>query len=287
LTGVYVDVENLRANAQQIVKTLVENWPTVAPPLGMLCLYVRADFVELWRLWATSQFRNAQVVVKGVQHFSSHSSKNSADIAIATDSISDLLTGKVGHLAVLSDDSDFIALYASVRDQTLREDPQAQTVPFLWIITDRSDTLSGTVRQYFPREAIHVVPVLDVPASPLLPNGGTPLDDVPPASDPGPFAAGSPGPQGTSDAEMGEIAEAIVRQIPVGPFKSIDCQQVIRQYWPHHPLATASGPHFGTEFLKRVWPILEQRGARASSPGQTPRRYEMTAEAKNGLLVPF
>ena len=286
-TGVYVDVENLRADAQSIVKTLLDNWPTVAPAPGVLCLYVRADFVELWRLWATSQFRGIEIVVKGVQHFSTHASKNSADIAIATDAISDLLSGRVGHLAVLSDDSDFIALYASVRDQTLREDPRSEHVPFLWVITDRNDTLSTTVQQYFPREAIHVVPVIEMPITPLSANAGLPMEAALPSngSNPAPFVDGSPGIQETEDPGlMEDIARAIIQQIPVGQFKSIDCQQVIRRFWPDHPLAAASGPHFGTEFLKKVWPLLEQRGAKVANPGQAPRRYEMTASVKDNLF---
>ena len=287
VTGVYVDVENLRADAQSIVKTLLDNWPSVAPAPGILCLYVRADFEELWRLWATSQFRGIQIIVKGVQHFSTHASKNSADIAIATDAISDLLSGRVGHLAVLSDDSDFIALYASVRDQTLREDPRSQHVPFLWIITDRNDTLSTTVQQYFPREAIHVVPVIEMPITPLTASVGLPMEALPPeVSSPAPFAGGSPGIQETEDPGlMEDIARAIIQQIPVGQFKSIDCQQVVRRFWPDHPLATASGPHFGTEFLKKLWPLLEQRGARLMNPGQAPRRYEMTAQVKDRLFA--
>ena len=288
-TGVYVDVENLRADAQQIVKTLVNNWPPVAPKPGVLCLYVRADFAELWRLWATSQFRGLEIVVKGVQHFSAHSSKNSADIAIATDAISDLMSGKVGHLAVLSDDSDFIALYASVRDLTLRVDPRAQQVPFLWIITDRNDTLSSTVNQYFPKEAIHVVPLVGGSVTSLTENGREPLGvDMPPAqgSTPAPFAAGSTPQENNHDwGMMEDIANAIIQQLPVGTFKSIDCQQVIRRNWPQHPLATASGPHFGTEFLRRIWPLLEERGARVANPGSTPRRYEMTDQAKQAPLL--
>ena len=301
-TGVYVDVENLRADAQQIVKTLIDNWPPVAPAPGVLCLYVRADFVELWRLWATSQFRGLQIIVKGVQHFSTHASKNSADIAIATDAISDLLSGRVGHLAVLSDDSDFIALYASVRDQTLSSDPSSHRVPFLWVITDRNDTLSTTVQQYFPREAIHVVPVMDIPMSPLVANGGLPMEAMTPmssvtpmsptspivsaGSSPAPFVDGSPGtPESEDPRLMEDIARAIIQQIPVGQFKSIDCQHVIRRFWPDHRLATSSGPRFGTEFLKKVWPLLEQRGAKVANPGQTPRRYEMTEQIKKDLFA--
>ena len=95
----------------------MEHWPDKAPAPSRLTLYVRADQVELWRLWAASRFSDLEVVVKGTQHFSMTSTKNSADIAIATNAMADLIVGRVAHVALLSDDSDFISLYGAVRDE--------------------------------------------------------------------------------------------------------------------------------------------------------------------------
>ena len=53
LSGLYVDVENLQTDGQAMVESLIENWPDKVPTLSRLMLYVRADQVELWRLWAT------------------------------------------------------------------------------------------------------------------------------------------------------------------------------------------------------------------------------------------
>ena len=139
-SGLYIDVENLRSDGQRLIKTLIENWPSVAPTPVRLALYVRADLVELWRLWATSQFRALKIDVRGIQHFSNYSSKNSADIAIATNAIADLLLGRVGHVVVLSDDSDFISLYVAIRDEVNLSHPEGAKVPFLWVVTDRSDS---------------------------------------------------------------------------------------------------------------------------------------------------
>ena len=83
-SGLYVDVENLSSDGQLTVEKLVEDWPPGVPALSRLTLYVRADQVELWRLWAANRFKDLAVSVKGTQHFSLSSSKNSADIAIAT-----------------------------------------------------------------------------------------------------------------------------------------------------------------------------------------------------------
>ena len=136
----------------------MDNWPNKAPAPSRLTLYMRADQVELWRLWAASRFSDLEVEVKGTQHFSMTATKNSADIAIATNAMADLILGRVDHVAVLSDDSDFISLYAAVRDEP--EIPLADgKVPLLWIVTDREGSLSTTVRQFFPPNELHVVSV--------------------------------------------------------------------------------------------------------------------------------
>ena len=130
------------------------NWPDTAPTPSRLTLYVRADQVELWRLWAVDQFSNVQVIVKGIQHFSRDSSKNSADIAIATNAIADFVRGRIDHVVVLSDDSDFISLYASIHDEV---DQNEGATPFLWVVTDRHKSLSANVKQFVPRNILHVI----------------------------------------------------------------------------------------------------------------------------------
>ena len=116
-SGLYVDMENLQVEGQSMVQSLIENWPEKALAATRLTLYVRADQTELWRLWATSQFANMEVVVHGTQHFSMSATKNSADIAIATSAMADLLLKRVSHVVVLSDDSDFISLYVAIRNE--------------------------------------------------------------------------------------------------------------------------------------------------------------------------
>ena len=91
------------------------------------------------------------VVVHGVQRFSGQPTKNSADIALAIDAVADFMAGATQYVAVMSDDSDFIALYAKLRQLA------NGNVPFLWVLTDRPGTRSTTIRDYFPKEHIHVV----------------------------------------------------------------------------------------------------------------------------------
>lgn len=256
-SGLYVDVENLQSIAQPVIRSLVDEWPDKIPAPSRLALYVRADQVELWQLWAASRFDNLEVLVKGTQHFSMTSTKNSADIAIATNAMADLILGRVAHVAVLSDDSDFISLYAAVRDEP--EIPLADgKVPFLWIVTDREGTLSTTVRQFFPANELYVI---SVECGATLPTA----------------ASESPAPDWT------DMAKAVVEDIPVGPFKSTACQPVIKKRWPDHPLARTSGSPFGIEFKSNIWPILESLGVKIRNPERKPIQYEMTVEAKKML----
>ncbi len=102
-SGLYVDIENLQSEGQSMVQRLIENWPDKVPTATRLTLYVRADQTELWRLWATSQFANMEVVVHGTQHISMSATKNSADIAIATSAMADLPLKRVSQVVVAED----------------------------------------------------------------------------------------------------------------------------------------------------------------------------------------
>ena len=61
------------------------------------------------------------------------------------------MAGATQYVAVMSDDSDFIALYAKLRQLA------NENAPFLWLLTDRPGTRSTTIRDYFPSDHIHVV----------------------------------------------------------------------------------------------------------------------------------
>ena len=275
--GLYIDVENLHTDGQHLVQGLLENWPASAPSPSRLTLYVRADQVELWRLWATSRFTELDVVVYGTQHFSLSSSKNSADIAIATNAMADLTLKRVNYVVVFSDDSDFISLYIAIRD-----DPDIPRVdgraPFLWVVTDREGPLSAMVKRFFPPDVLHVAtarrnhdphPVAPGPApAPALVRPR----EVPP-----------PRPDVSRGILWADMAQAVLRDVPVGPFKSIDCQPVIKEHWPAHPLGQAGAAAFGTDFKNNIWPILESLGVKIGNPGKKPVRYEMTNEAKATL----
>ncbi len=268
-SGLYVDVENLQSDAQELVGSLVAEWPEGVPELSKIVLYVRADLVALWEMWSLSLAPSAEVEVKGVQHFSMQGSKNSADIAIAVDAVTDLVRGRISHVAVFSDDSDFMALFAKVKAETKQARKASSRAPFLWILTDRPGTKTPNIRQFFPPEYLHVVPMPSQSQPPQPTKASTP-----------PVAQSTKSVK--AEANSGLIAEAIMREIPVGTFKSPACKAIIVEQFPDHSSASMDGSRFGTYFMQEIWPLLEMRGVKLA--GTRPRKYEMTQSAKFSVI---
>ena len=306
-TGIYADIQNLQEISRDVLRVLVRRWPKRVPKPTRLNLYVRADHVHLWRVWANDAFPGVEVTVKGVQHYSLAATKNAADMAIAVDAISDFNHERVSHVAVVSDDSDFISLYAKLAEEVANgeiERAHDDAVPFLWVFTDRRDTKSALLQDFFPERYVYVVDRYAMwdddyddededDADEAAPermaaddNGGDDGNaetERPPA--PTIVQAPPPQPRSAAQSEMPEIeriAIQIIRDMPVGKFKSTDCQGVIREGFPAHHLAEADGPAFGVIFRRDLFPILENRGVREIG-NQKPRQYEMTHEAKSSL----
>lgn len=286
--ALYVDTENLQGSAQGLVSAVMEQWPEGLPPASRLNLYVQADQTALWDIWASSQFRDLVVTVRGIQHFSKRQSKNSADIAIAIDAVADFVTGAAQFVAVMSDDSDFMPLYAKLKELT------EGRAPFLWVVTDRPRTRSSTIEEYFPNDHIHVARIaksgsrfsIEKPADgrrragqAAVASSDTPVAGKASAGRPARKADDPPAAGKRSEGELAEMADLIIQRIPIGHFKSTDCQPIIQSRWPNDPMVRMTAPRFGTEFTQTLWPILERRGVKLSST--KPRNYELTADIKN------
>lgn len=277
--GLYIDIENLREDAKALLGALVDSWPSSFPRPGLITFYVQADQAELWRMWALSKFKGAQVRVRGTQRFSGHLSKNSADIAIATDAIADFVRERVDHVAVFSDDSDFMSLYVKIREEAGGKGP----TPFLWILTDRRGTKSFNIRRYFPSEHIFVVRSGGQHArgtrsgTAQAPSPSQPPRSREPSREPRPERTRETRPDPAADRA---IAEAIVERMPVGYFKSTDCQSIVREMYPNHPLAHASSGAMGQRFVKSLLPLLMELGVTEPNTNRRPRRFQITEEAK-------
>lgn len=333
-TGIYADIQNLQDISREILVVLIRRWPDNVPPPGKLNLYVRADHADLWRVWASHEFSDIEVVVKGVQHYTLSATKNAADMAIAVDAISDFNHDRVNHVAVVSDDSDFISLYAKLAEEVNGFDLTYSNgnIPFLWVFTDRMGTRSALLQEFFPGEYIHVVDhrlfhqvererkrqeaeaaeaeakaetevIAETQTSekadpePQRPQFQPPPPPPPPALEPDepdePRRVPEPEPEIVEErpliseaqreaSETERIAIQLIREMPVGKFKSMDCQDIIRTNFPNHHLANAGGAVFGTIFRREVLPFMEKRGVK-DLPGQSPRQYEMTLQAKSSL----
>ena len=269
-SGLYVDIENIQ-NSQELIEAAIDTWPDRFPKPTRLCLHVRADQVDLWQLWATSKFERLEVTVAGIQKFSGSKSKNTADIAIATSALADWIFGMVSHVAVLSDDSDFIGLYSTMRREIARSqldwrDEHRIRAPFLWVMTARDSTRSQTAMEFFPDEHVHIVQINETTTV-------TPAA----ADDPAFKNQHEPAAKIGTDVYM-DMALEIVRQTPEGNFKSTDCMQLIKRGWRNHSLANTDGATFGTEFKKKIWPALETMGVEIT--GRNPVKYKMTQAAK-------
>ena len=272
VSGLYVDMENLQGQdfAQRFLANLVQNWPSDVPPLGVVRLYVRADTQVLWEMWMESQFADVGVSVRGIQHFSKNASKNSADIALSLDAICDLMTDRVQHVVVVSDDSDFVALFGKIHE--LHKQADSSQTPFLWIMTNRDHTRSQVVESFFPNIYIRKIDIAP----------RTSEDDNPTQSDAGRSAQLIPSDSVDGNPSNNEVAMAIIQDIPVGQFRSTECHPIIKEYWPSCDLATLDSAQFGQQLIAHILPILKKYGV---TRNPTSRQYEMTENAKEQLRV--
>ena len=281
-SAIYVDTENLRESehAQTVVAQVVANWPADRPPLSGLSLYVRADKAELWQLWAETEFPALQVRVRGVQHFSNHRAKNSADLAIVADAIADLITGRAGAVGVVSNDSDFGALFVKVRELAVQAD--TPDIPFLWITAPDAGSLSAEIEHFIPdRYRWDLLEVLEPTPAPVTP---PPAISANPEPNRLPEAARPALPAAPAQVAISDeaVAEELLRRLPVGRFGASDAQKVVKNRWPKHPEVASDTAKFGQFLGKSLWPQLEKRGVtmpRKSSP----RVYEITQAAKDSL----
>ena len=260
-TSIYVDMENLGGKGRELLTELLSNWPKKAPQPSSAHLYVPSDQVGLWTIWGEGRFPNVEIVPHGVQHYSNNSTKNSADVALAIDAMTDLLIGKTDHVSILSDDSDFLAVYAAMVSRPDMPMPD-ESPPFLLIVTGDKGKQSETIRTFVPPEHLHVIGS-KTPARAKSPNQESSV-------------AGK-------ESDYEEMAKKLIQELPLGPFKSTDCQDIIKHGWPTDPLAQASGPSFGVEFKSKIWPHLEKAGARIPNPNAKPLKYEMPSAAKQNV----
>ncbi len=313
--AIYVDTENLREPdlAQDVIAQTVADWPAEYPPVGSLSLYVRADKVALWRMWVEATYPELARRVRGVQHFSREMAKNSADLAITADAIGDLAARQASYIAVISNDSDFGALFVKVRE--MASERGWDHSPFLWVTAPAGGGVSLEIERFIPDRFRWNLPNAlcpnaaptwtQTPARPSAvtrkppaqaPAGAATAPTPSPAITPKPPATPSPTPSATPSratvpsakarptaatpsVSADDIADELIRRLPVGRFKAGDAQKIIKGRWPNHPSADTAA-HFGQYLIRAVWPKLEQRGV-VMTRTISPRIYEITDAVKS------
>ena len=254
--GVYVDIENLKnaTHARAVMEAVVRDWPEGLPPVGRLCLYAPADKTGLWGAWAPTRFPGLEVRVRGIQRFA-RDSKNSADMAIVADAVADFTTGVASHIAVVSNDSDFGALFVKIQELATRSGHMEQP-PFLWINLAGGSGLSNEIRDFVPEQLRWVVAPPPAPAR---------------------ARAAKTAPVSAEDNGAGLPANAtIIRwllgEIPPGRFRAEDVRKIVKRHCPHHPAAQTTGV-CGTFLARQLMPLLADKGVTVVR--QTPRTYEI------------
>ena len=86
-------------------------------------------------------------------------------------------------------------------------------------------------------------------------------------------------PAATQSVSADDIADELIRQLPVGRFKAGDAQKIIKARWPNHTSADTAAS-FGQYLIRAVWPKLEQRGV-VMTRTISPRIYEITEAVKS------
>ncbi len=249
--GVYVDIENLKnaEHARTVIGTVVQDWPEGLPPVRRLHLYAPADKTGLWRAWGPGRFPDLDVHVRGVQRFA-RESKNSADMAIVADAIADFTTGAVQHVAVVSNDSDFGALFVKLQEIG-SSSSETSAPPFLWINLAGGSGLSKEIVGFVPERLRWVV--------------APPLDDRP--------ANASKRVENDADGlpAVPTIVQWLLDEIPSGRFRAGDVRKIIKRRCPHHPAAQTNGV-CGLFLSRQLMPLLADKGVTVVR--KQPRTYE-------------
>ena len=271
--AVYVDVENLGGAAQEVISQVVDDLSSESDyrtPTS-LSLYVKADKLELWRIWADGKWPQMDLRVRGVQHFTNGSrSKNSADLAITADATEDFALGRTSLVAVVSNDSDFGALFVKIHEMSIQR--EYERTPFLWITSERGGALSPEVKRFVPDEFLwQLAPICsDQPIQSHMEGRDAGMASVRARTE-------EPSPQE-------RIARTMVRHMPVGGFKASDARKIVSQHMPDSS-APKDDARFGQFLLNEVAPVLKDMGVKVNRDQKSTKRYAITEESKRRIRL--
>lgn len=172
-------------------------------------------------------------------------------MAIVADAVADFATGAANHIAVVSNDSDFGALFVKIQELASSSGNSDQP-PFLWVNFAGGSGLSKEIQDFVPKQLRW---------------------DLAPSPQPNVDATSKT----TEYGEKGLPANSaipgwLMNEIPPGRFRAEEVRQVIKRLCPHHPAAQTTA--VCSAFLARdLMPLLADKGVTVVR--QSPRTYEI------------
>ena len=216
-----------------------------------------------------------KIRVRGIQHFTNRGrSKNSADLAITADAIAAFALGCTDLVAVVSNDSDFGALFIKVREISAAR--AYESVQFLWIVSEGGGALSPEVNRFVPDDNRWELSTGD--------DGG---------SKPSPMNEGKIGSNNdgvvskvsASPVKLtlnAQITHTIVRHMPLGAFRSSDAHRVVTRHMSHSSIPN-NHVQFAKLLFEEVSKDLEDLGVRVNRTQKSSKRYTITEQSKNAI----
>lgn len=297
-SAIYVDIENLTPPAgddgvefaQYLITHIVSDWPAEHPPIGLLALYVPADKISQWRTWASALLLQQQpqerdgneqlswresvsvmgqerLRVRGVQHFSRNGSKNSADLAIVLDAMDDLmLAQRIDFAAVLSNDSDFHALFDKMFEIVTGRGHSISKVPLLWIVAPNGNNLSPEIKRFLPPQFVWDLSE-DSSSDDTISQIASHHHEIERRTNNGNIGHLEDTGMGTPE---NDLAVLIVQEFAgKGEFKSSAAHDIAKQFFSSLPQVNCDSPQFGMYLGDVLWPLIAEYGGRKSKPTPT------------------
>lgn len=195
--ALYADTQNWGRTIPEkaaVLEQVLAAWPEDLPKVTLVSLYVDADQEHRWQSVAETlveqqtggafQVLPPEVVTYPVPNYGGLPKENAADIALVLDALDDLLTGRTDYVAVVSNDSDFVALYYKLQDIQERDPDRFRFLhrddaPFL-LVTHGNSGRSPQINNLPDSSRYHI------PIAGLLPPDAAPPEPLPPPSAPPP-----------------------------------------------------------------------------------------------------
>ena len=302
--AIYADTQNLGNDLSQKISVIeldLDNWPDDLPDINLISVYVEAVHRDYWesRIKEVVEgkikkipfpgVKPPDIVVNPVQEYAG-SQKNAADIALVLDALDDLHTKRTDFVAVVSNDSDFVALYYKLQKVQARHSDRfihnRGEAPFL-LITHGNSGRSGRLDN-LPQQNILQLPTgiesFETTSDPdITPPASTTVGEQTPADKP------------TPEVLAGAIASGIgYRHLYAADtgehyiYTYRDAYHVIRSRYPQIPQHRLGHSEFSKWFYQEIWPIMKQHGATmvvtVNQNDPQDYSYRMTPEVRSELL---